>query len=228
MGITELFLRPSLDDVIRDHGPRVHSLLRRMFGATPDVVDDVFQNVFVEVMRSLPRFQGRAKLSTWIHRVALNVAYQEMRQQYGRTRLTPFSLESRAPHHHGARATRGDDDDGGTADADPRADVEGNALRADAARRVHAALSSLPPKQRIAVTLHDLEGLTLKEIADDLGLPLQTVASRVRLGRAHLADALAELRGTAVAVRENPDESEISGAHFFGVKRAGSTGRSIK
>ena len=175
MGLTSFFLLPSPEEVVREHGPRVRALLIRMFGAD---VDDVFQNVFIEVLRSLPRFAGRSKLSTWIHRVALNVAYQEMRQRYLRERLTTI----------------------GTVDENDGADVLGDVARKQAAKRVRTALAALPPKQRLAVTLHDLEGLTLREIAADLGVPLQTVATRVRTGRARLADQLAELRGDAHAV----------------------------
>ena len=147
----------------------------RLFG-TGDA-DDVFQNVFVEVIRSLPRFAGRSKLSTWIHRVALNVAYQEMRHRYQRDRVGTVDMNDTLPSS---------------------ANVHDDVQRQDAARRVRTALSALPPKQRMAVTLHDLEGMTLRAIADDLGVPLQTVATRVRAGRAALAETLAELRGASV------------------------------
>lgn len=175
MGLKDFFIRPTPEELVREHGPRVRCLLLRIFGRGADV-DDVFQNVFVEAMRTLPLFEGRSKLSTWIHRVTLNVAYQEMRQQYGRKRVVALEDE-----HEATTA----------ASADVFADV----AREQAARRVHAALHELPPKQRIAVTFHYFEGMSLRAIADELGLPLQTVASQVRYGRARLADALAEHHG---------------------------------
>jgi RNA polymerase sigma-70 factor (ECF subfamily) len=191
MGLSALFLRPSPEQLVREHGPRVRALLRRMFGPSADI-DDVFQNVFVEAVRSLPRFEGRARASTWIHRIALNVAYQEMRSQYGRANVIDRSADA----EHVENAT-----------LNVFAEVE----RKQAAERVHAALAVLPPKQRIAVTLHYFEGMALREIADQLGLPLQTVASQVRAGRAKLADVLAELHtGGPVAAREEPSKR---GAH---------------
>ncbi|MEQ8982022.1 MAG: sigma-70 family RNA polymerase sigma factor, partial [Deltaproteobacteria bacterium] len=69
------------DQVVRDHAEDVAKQLRRIFGPSADI-DDVFQAVFVEVIRSLDKFRGKSKLKTWIHRITLNVAYQEMRMQY--------------------------------------------------------------------------------------------------------------------------------------------------
>jgi RNA polymerase sigma-70 factor (ECF subfamily) len=146
--------------------------LRRMFGPGTDV-DDVFQAVFVEVIRSLPSFGGRSQLKTWIHRITLNVAYQEMRMQY-RERMTG-SLES-------APEVASDED------------LEAEMIDKEALRHLYEGLDQLDPKKRIAVVLHDIEGLPLREIADRVGRPLQTVNSQLRAGRAELAEFLAERR----------------------------------
>jgi len=153
--------------VVRDHGPAVARLLRRLFGPRADV-DDVFQAVFVEVLRSLPAYQGRAKMGTWIHRIALNVAYQEMRARYrdrGR-----WVADGEIEEH----ATEVDD-------------AERGMLRNESIRLVYEGLETLDPRRRIAVILHDLEGQTLREVSETLGRPLQTVASQVKTGRAELA-----------------------------------------
>lgn len=157
-------LSPS--EVVQQHGPTVLSRLRRMFGAHADV-DDTFQQVMLEVVRGLPGFAGRSELATWIHRITLNVAYQRMRRSY---RTAPVvALDSVAE-------PASDDDDA-------LAVLE----RAEAARLLHACLELLPPKRRVAVVLHDIEGLTLKSIGEQLGSPLQTVASQLKAGRAELA-----------------------------------------
>jgi RNA polymerase sigma-70 factor (ECF subfamily) len=163
--------RPSPEEVVKAHGPHVARLLWRLFGPSADI-DDVYQAVFVEVLRSLPAFEGRAKLSTWIHRITLNVAYQEMR------------LQCRE------RASRvGDALEHATADLCQPGD---DFARADSRRLLYAGLAALDAKKRIAVVLHDVEGYTLKEISEHLGRPLQTVASQVRTGRAELARFVAE------------------------------------
>ena len=159
--------RPTAEQVVQAHGPQVYAHLRRIFGPQADV-DDLFQQVFVEVLRSLPRFQGRSKVRTWIHRITWNVAYQEMRLRYQRPQ--PVALE---PEHGVAPAFVEDE-------VDRRRSVE----------ELYVALEALPPKLRRVVVEHDIEGRTLREIADELGQPLQTVASRMKAGRTELAKTL--------------------------------------
>lgn len=157
----------SAEDVVRAHGPAVWRLLQRMFGRDAEI-EDTFQQVMLEVVRSLPRFRGDSELSTWVHRITLNIAYQRMRQHY-----------------------RGDEidlDEAGSTPAD--VDVEAQVADAEASRMLYACLEALSPKKRVAVVLHDIEGLTLKEISERLGIPLQTVASQLSSGRAQLAELL--------------------------------------
>lgn len=164
--IDHLRRKPRPEDVVRDHGRHVARLLYRLFGPDADI-EDVYQAVFVEVLRSLPAFKGTAKLSTWIHRITLNVAYQEMRMQYRE------------------RAVRSSDDPETVLATVPAAGCAFD--RADARRQLYDGLATLDAKKRIAVLLHDVEGYTLKEVGEQLGRPLQTVASQVRSGRAELA-----------------------------------------
>lgn len=159
--------RPTAAAVVRDHGAEVLRRLRRIFGPAADV-DDVYQSVFVEVIRSLPSYAGRAHLSAWIRRITYNVAYQEMRLRYRRPELLPLdeAVEPTAPPPEGALESR------------------------EALRAFHAALGVLEPSQRLAVVLHDVEGLKLREIAVATGRPLSTVASQLAAGRARVAALL--------------------------------------
>ncbi len=153
------------EQVVRDHAEDVAKQLRRIFGPSADI-DDVFQAVFVEVIRSLDKFRGKSKLKTWIHRITLNVAYQEMRMQYREREVRSHAdLELIAC---------GDDVESGYAQNESR-------------KKLYRGLQTLDPKKRIAVILHDIEGYTLKEVGESVGRPLQTVASQVKSGRAELA-----------------------------------------
>lgn len=165
--IDRLRRRPTAEHVVHAHGADVTRLLRRIFGPGADV-DDVFQAVFVEIIRSLPAFRGNSQLKTWIHRITLNVAYQEMRFRYRE------------------RAVRSAEDaetlmEAWTNDTDDFA-------RSDALHMLYEGLEQLDPKKRIALVLHDIEGYTLKETGELLGRPLQTVASQVKSGRSQLAN----------------------------------------
>jgi RNA polymerase sigma-70 factor (ECF subfamily) len=169
--------RPSPEEVVRDHSADVLRLLRRIFGPSADV-DDVFQAVFVEVIRSLPAFQGRAKLRTWIHRITLNVAYQEMRLRYREREVRSTDEMDDLPAHE-----------------------DETFEMAEQRKLLYAGLEQLSPKKRIAVTLHDIEGHTLKEISEMTGQPLQTVASQLRTGRAELADWMVRVDQAAPTLR---------------------------
>lgn len=170
--IDRLLGRKSPEAIVREHGPMVMRQLRRMFGPAADV-DDVFQAVFVEVLRSLPSFGGRSQLKTWIHRITLNVAYQEMRMQYRERMNAP--LES-AP------------------EPEASVDLESELIDKEALVHLYEGLDRLDPKKRIALVLHDIEGLSLREISERVGRPLQTVNSQLRAGRAELTAFLAERR----------------------------------
>jgi RNA polymerase sigma-70 factor, ECF subfamily len=179
-----LWQPPAPAAVVREHGPEVYRLLRRIFGPRADI-DDTYQTVFVEVLRSLPSFAGRARLSAWIRRITWNVAYQEMRLRYREQCVTTL-------------------DDHEPAGSDPQPSLQAR----EALRALHAALAELDPKQRLAVTMHDIEGCTLKEISEATGRPLPTVASQLAAGRARLADALAAAKDTRGEPQESPSARE--------------------
>ena len=179
--VASLLPRADPASVVREHGPEVVRRLKRIFGPAADV-DDVYQNVFVEVLRSLPSFAGRARLSTWIRRITYNVAYQEMRLHYRDGQKLPI--------------------DEAPASALVAPGLERQLESREALRGFHAALAKLDIKQRVVVALHDVEGCTLKEIGETLGRPLPTVASQLAAGRAALAHALAAEPAVAARARE--------------------------
>jgi len=190
-----LLARPDPAAVVREHGPDVYRRLKRIFGPRADV-DDAYQNVFVEVLRSLPAFRGQARLSTWIRRIVWNVAYQEMRLQYRAASTTPLDL-------HPALAG---------------APLEADLEQRDSWRLLYVALRELDPRQRLVVVMHDVEGCTLKEIGEATGRPLPTVASQLAAGRGHLArnlSASAALCGESAPVTL---EAESSSATLQGSK----------
>ena len=164
----------SASEVVEEHGPLVYQHLRRIFGPGADI-DDVFQAVCVEVVRSLPSYRGRASLATWIRRITWNVAYEEMRLHYREAPLTPLEVaEAGAPL------------------AAPGDDPEAAYARQEALEHLYAALATLPPKERLAVVLHDIEGRKLREISEATGSPVPTVASQLQSGRARLTEWMQE------------------------------------
>src|SRR5262245_31309084 len=136
---------------------------------------DVTQDAFVRAWQALPSFRGQSAFSTWLFRIVLNVALDTLRRRWP----------------HGLRAsdrTTPEDLERELIDPDPSPDSV--ASRRQDRERVLRALDVLSEHHRIAIVLSDLEGLTYREIAELLGVPIGTVMSRLHHGRTRLRRAL--------------------------------------
>lgn len=145
----ELFLRER---------KRVHATLYRIMGHNQGI-EDVLQDTFLAVFRSLHQFRGEARLSTWIDRCAVRVAYHQL-QHMRRARLEVISEAAPA--------------------AAPS--PEERMLTRETARRLYEILATLAPKLRIAYVLHVLDERGLAEVASLTGTSL--VAAKLRVWRA--------------------------------------------
>ncbi|MCC6445693.1 MAG: RNA polymerase sigma factor [Armatimonadetes bacterium] len=137
---------------------RMFQLAYRMLGCRADA-EDAAQEIFLEVYRSIARFQGRAAFSTWLYRVAVNVCL-EFRRRRRRNEVPLSGLENALSDGR---------------DVDP----EESAMVGELQQEVHKAILSLPEPHRQVVVLHELQGLTYAEIAKALNCPVGTVKSRL-------------------------------------------------
>lgn len=159
----ELFLRHR-DDVVR--------IVFRTLGPDADL-DDIVQEAFVQIFKSLGSFRGTAKFSTWLYRVVSNVARMHLRAR----RVRPVLTDGIAPD---AFAARGDGDHG----------PERGAERAARIRALYEHIGVLSEKKRAVLVLHDFEGLLPKEIAEIVDAPVLTVRTRLFYARRELYAAL--------------------------------------
>lgn len=152
--------------LVARHEARVRAIAARILGAqsTRDDIDDLAQDVFVQAWRALPRFRADAKFSTWLHRLATNMA---IKQWHRRKRAAwVVSCEDLSET---ARAGLRDAAPGPGMQAQTRA--QGTALR--------AAIDALPEKQRTVVLLHYFEDYACDEVALLVGCSVGTVWSRL-------------------------------------------------
>ncbi len=167
--------RAALETLLARHIDRIHAVCRRIMNNPEDALDAT-QEALIAVSRGIVRFDGRARFTTWMFRVATNAALDEAR----RRRRRPVTLE-RMPEPAATQSP--------TDAVDARLDID-------------AALATLPAEYRAAVALRDLAGLDYAEIATTLGIPIGTVRSRIARGRATLADHF----GNRARLPERPTE----------------------
>ena len=162
--------RRALDRLLRDQQERIHAVCRRITGNDADALDAT-QDAMMAVVRGLPRFDGRARFSTWVYRVATNTCLDELRR---RKRRPVVGL----PEHDGEVLDIPSDGE--------MAVDDGVATRLE----VDAALAELPEEFRATVVLRDLCQLDYAEISEVLDIPAGTVRSRIARGRRQLADRI--------------------------------------
>lgn len=134
--------------IYRAFASPVYSICLR-FTRVPAQAEDLLQETFMEVIRSLPAFRGEAPIGSWIRRIAVTKALMFLRSAWH---------------------SRGQSLDDDWSDVTPgRADTFGVPAEPDHALDLEAALASLPAVGRTVVWLHDVEGFTHREIADFMG-----------------------------------------------------------
>lgn len=162
---------PRLEQIYRDHADFVWRLLRH-FSVAEASRDDVFHEVFLVVHRRLSDYDGRASIPTWLFGITRNVVLHHRR---GHARHQRRLAVAPAP-----RPDPGPDD--------YVAQLEARAL-------VDRFLAGLGEEQRLAFVLAEIEGLRAPEIAEQLGLNLNTLYSRLQALRKQFARFVAEARG---------------------------------
>jgi RNA polymerase sigma-70 factor (ECF subfamily) len=164
------------DAVVRLYWRKVFNIAYKFVGRH-DEAEDLTQDVFLKLFRSLRTFDRRANFSTWLISVSRNLCidhYRSMRREHD---VVAHDVDASAV----ARASPADS---------PHVALE----RRDRVSLLRAALDRLTPSLRTAVMLRDIQELSYQEIADRLGVPEGTVKSRINRGRTELARQIARLR----------------------------------
>ena len=164
----------AFEQVVRLYGGRLLAVARRIVGTEEDARDAV-QDAFLNAFKSLDRFEGNAKLSTWLHRIVVNAALMKLRT---RKRKPEQSIETLLPGfledgHHEERFKSWDEP------------IDKLMERAENRAMVRKQIDALPEGYRTVLVLRDIEGLDTEETAKVLGLSVN--ATKIRLHRARQA-----------------------------------------
>lgn len=145
----------------------------------PDDAADLTQEAFLRLFRALPQYSGDSRFTTWLYRLVVNLGRDELRR---RGRQVPTILPNDQPDQQDPLTTIADDDRW----IDPARALESQELRT----RVRHALNQLEPHYRMVLTLYYFDDMKYNDIADILGIPLNTVKSHIRRGKERLAALL--------------------------------------
>jgi RNA polymerase sigma-70 factor (ECF subfamily) len=153
---------------------RVVSIAWRMLGNREDA-RDAAQDVYLRVFKYLARFRAGEDFRAWLYRITINVCHD-------------FARKKRAPGLAQFDEIDFDQERAAQETAHPGTDPESLALQEQQLALVRCALQSLPPKERAALVLRDLEGFSTEEVAQALGSRPVTVRSQVSSARAKIRD----------------------------------------
>lgn len=169
----------AFDDLVMLAGGRMLAVARRMMGSEADAQDAV-QDAFLSAYKSLDRFDGRAQLTTWLHRITVNACLMKLRSK---ARKPQQSIEALLPTFvedgHQARSTR-------AWNLDPSAGIQ----RSEVRELVRAKISELPEQYRIVLVLRDIEELSTEETAEVLEMTVNAVKTRLHRARQALRTLL--------------------------------------
>src|SRR5437773_5333227 len=165
------------DLIVRQHWRKVFNVAYKFVGKH-DEAEDLTQDIFLKVFKSLDTFDRRANFQTWLISVSRNLCIDHYRS----VRKERETIDRDVDANELAPASR---------DEGPIAALE----QRDRVALLRQALAALPETLRTAVLMRDIQELSYQEIADALRLPEGTVKSRINRGRTELARQIKKLRG---------------------------------
>lgn len=167
------------DALVTRHRGRIFAMIRNMIHNEADAWD-LSQEVFIKAWHALPRFEARARFSTWIYRIAHNAVYDWNRKRriesVGELDDNLFNSEQIDPASNTTPSTVGAPDD--------------SLAQSELRVKIEFALSKLSDEHRQVVVLKDVQGLSYKEISSIMETSLGTVMSRLHYARQKLQTML--------------------------------------
>jgi RNA polymerase sigma-70 factor (ECF subfamily) len=176
--------RDALSALIQSQQTYVYSIAMSLMHNPADAAD-MTQEAFIRLMRSLGTYRAETKFTTWLYRLVTNICLDGLRRR-GRP------VDSLDEPSSGAAGDDAQSAGDRLADSDRWTQPESEVELRESAAEVRAALDHLPPAQRLALTLHYFDDLRYEDIAEVMGLPLNTVKSHIRRGKERLALTLSD------------------------------------
>jgi RNA polymerase sigma-70 factor (ECF subfamily) len=158
--------KQAFGELVRNHREGVVNLVYRMGGDIP-LAEDVAQETFIRAWRGLARYRPRSPFRNWLYRIATNAALDVLRRRRESVDIESLALAASEPG--------------------PERAVEGQ----ERGELVQQAVLALPSASRAVLVLREYEGLSYRQIAEVLDIPIGTVMSRLSYARNRLRQTLA-------------------------------------
>ncbi len=171
-------------ELVRRYERPVFSLIYRMV-RDRETAEDLAQDTFVKVLNHIDRYRPEFKFSSWVFKIANNVAIDHLR----RRQLDTVSIEG-SPHAATAAEAEASALDVRSRGESPLEEIESREL----GTAIERAIARLRPEYRACILLRHVEGRSYEEIAATLDLPLGTVKTYIHRARHELREMLQELR----------------------------------
>jgi RNA polymerase sigma factor (sigma-70 family) len=167
------------DELVRRYQERIYATIYHMTSNHEDA-NDLAQDSFVKAFQALKSFKGGSSFYTWLYRIAVNKTINFLKQRKNRQHMSLNDLDFNAEHNPDLVAL--------ISDKTPRRDAGLSELQ----EKLNAALLKLSESHRLAVVLHDVQGLSHEEIAKIMHCNIGTVRSRLFYARQQLQALLAD------------------------------------
>ena len=167
------------DDLVRRYQERIYATVYHMTSNHEDA-NDLAQEAFIKAFQALKSFKGGSSFYTWVYRIAVNKTINFLKQRKNRSQMSLDDLDFNAEHDPDLVAL--------ISDKTPRREV----VLAELQEKLNAAMQKLSEPHRLAVTLHDVQGLSHEEIAKIMECNVGTVRSRLFYARQQLQAILSD------------------------------------
>lgn len=165
--------RLSFEQIQKKYEGKIYNLILRLVNNREDA-EDLTLDTFVNAWRAWPRFRGEARVSTWLHQIAVNNCKNRFKQRDRRREFEPISLDE---------GIETDTGELGREVADWRDAPEKMLLEKELSTKLQEAINALPPDYKIVLVLREMEDKTYEEIAAITGLSVPAVKTRLHRAR---------------------------------------------
>jgi RNA polymerase sigma-70 factor (ECF subfamily) len=167
------------DDLVRRYQERIYATIYHMTSNHEDA-NDLAQEAFIKAYQALKTFKGGSSFYTWVYRIAVNKTINFLKQRKNRSQMSLNDVDFNAEHDPDLVAL--------ISDRTPRREVSLTELQ----EKLNEAMQKLSEPHRLAVTLHDVQGMSHEEIAKVMDCNIGTVRSRLFYARQQLQAYLSD------------------------------------